>query len=78
MSCGEILNGVHREMEEQRDWMTSKGFSLYTFITQLQGNIDVYCKDNIDKKHCMVLVDVKLSLCFITCIGDFILRTESK
>lgn len=70
---------MHREMEEQIDRITFKGFSWYAFITQLQVNIDVYCKDNIDKKHCMVFVDVlNSSLCFIACIGDFILRTESK
>lgn len=70
---------MHKEMEEQRDLMTYKQFSLHAFITQLEENIDVYCKDNIDKKHCIVLVDMlRSSLCFITCIGDFIQRTESK
>jgi len=70
---------MHREMPDQRGQMVLKEFSLYAFVSELQENIAVHYGDNIDKKRCMVLVNMlSFSLGFITCIGNFILRNEAE
>lgn len=65
---------MHKETPDQRDWMTLKGFSLCAFVTELQENIAVYYGDSLDRECCMVLVNIlSFPLCFITCIGYFLL-----
>lgn len=65
-------------MADQRHQMALKGLSRYAFVTELQENTAVYYGDNIDKKCCIVLVNIlSFSLCFITCIGYSLLRSEA-